>query len=88
MYSPGIAETLDMRDEGDTVGFLFNKSRVSPRLLVLGEQITVNIYIYIYIYTYTYTHTYVYTYIHTYIHIIYIHNVSCVYVHIYVSYNM
>ena len=37
-YNPGIAETLNMRHERETLGFLPQKARVSPWLRMFGKQ--------------------------------------------------
>ena len=39
VYNPGVAETLDMRDGGQTLGFLSTTTGVSPRLRFLSKSI-------------------------------------------------
>ena len=38
VYNPGLAETLDMRHEGETFGILTQTTRVSPRLQMSGKK--------------------------------------------------
>ena len=44
-YDPSTAETLHMRDEGETSGFLPQNARVSTWLRMLGKQATINTYL-------------------------------------------
>ena len=46
VHSPGVAETLDMRDERETFGFLTKKARVSQWLRIFDERVT-NAYVYL-----------------------------------------
>ena len=43
VYNPGIAERLDVRDEGETIEHINNNTRVSTWLRVLGNQQTTQI---------------------------------------------
>ena len=38
VYNPSVAETVDMRDEGETFGLLPKNARVSPWLRAFSKQ--------------------------------------------------